>query len=625
MKDTLIIFLTICILISPLFTYAKELDSTNYKIIGATTKGGGITESTSGTYSTLLGVGSITSDPRIYSTSYRMGTSPETPFLPAIPTISCFETTTDGYSACSTGPSQLKTGGMTALCGAGGCYDRARFEISNQPYTYDTNNSKLVAYWPMDEIANDSCIGGEDACDVKGSNEGVATGTTIVNGIYSKARSFDGSSYISVGRDSSLDLTSQGAISLWVKSNRIYPSDTTSTAFRGIIGKVTGGGTGQQSYFIDWYGTNTTRNFRARIGNSSATYGITISDFDIGTNWRHFVLTWNGSNISLYIDGVQYSTITQVYDAQYLDIDTNIGRVFQNWDGLIDEVMIFNQGLTQQEVESLYSATASIVNPPDTLYSVMISTDNFVSDIRYIDGSSFWPEDISTHNLSDFLTKANWETEDFNIQGLQTNTTYYIKIFALHGDFTQSEPGPIASATTSAGSVFFDIDIEDENGVSAETSPPYTISFTGAYELISGSAATTAEDRIWLDGATNSQGGFALIARGLNGGLKSITTNQTIVSATANLDTSSDGFGLQSEYTNQDTYTYLSTISTMSDYSGTGNSVGIVSTSDTKIYDSDGPIYNGRMALKVIAKPGTDKTPATDYSETITLLLIPRF
>jgi hypothetical protein len=397
MKNSLKIFLMTCILISPLLTHAKELDSTNYKIVGATTKGGGITQTTDGDYSALLEIGRISNNPRNYSTTYKMFTSPEQAFIAAVPEVSCFETTTSGSSSCTTGPTELTSGGMVAICGPSGCYNRARFEID----------------------AND--------------------------------------------------------------------------------------------------------------------------------------------------------------------------------------------------------------NPTDTLYAVMISTDNFVSDIRYIDGSSFWPEDISTHNLSDFLSKADWETEDFNIKGLQTATQYYIKIFALHGDFTQSEAGPVATATTAGGSVFFDIDIEDENGISAETSPPHNISFTGAYELIGGSAPTTAEDRIWLDASTNSDGGFAIVVRGLNGGLSGPTTSQTIVSATANLDTSSDGFGLQSEYTNQDSYPYLSTISTTSNYSGTGNNVGIVGTTATKVYESSGPVFNGRMALKVIAKPGTNKSAATDYQESIYFVFVPKF
>jgi hypothetical protein len=393
------IFLSILISISlPLTVLAEELDSTNFKIVGATTQGGGIVESTSGNYSALLGVGSISSDPRIYSTSYKLGTSPETPFLPAVPTISCFETTTDGYSDCITGPTELSTGGMVALCGAGGCYDRSRFEV---------------------DIQN---------------------------------------------------------------------------------------------------------------------------------------------------------------------------------------------------------------NPSDTLYAIMISTDNFVSDIRYIDASTFTPETYSTHNINDFMTKTDWETETFNIQGLEAGKTYTLKAFALKGDFTQTEAGPTKSATTATGTLFFDIDIAGSTGYTTESSPPYSISFTGAYELIGGSAAITAGNRIWMDTETNSQGGFAIIGNGLNGGLYSSTTTQTITSATANLDQVNSGFGLQSEYIDYDTSSpLLGAISVTSDYSGTINSVGAISTTPKKIYDGNGPIVSGRMALKVIAKPGTSYTPASDYQESITLIFVPRY
>ncbi|KFN39385.1 hypothetical protein KN63_02455 [Smithella sp. F21] len=208
---------------------------------------------------------------------------------------------------------------------------------------------------------------------------------------------------------------------------------------------------------------------------------------------------------------------------------------------------------------------------------------------------------------------------------MQTATTYYIRTSALHGDFTQTTVGPQASATTSSGSVFFDLDIDDETGVSTETAPPYSISFTGAYELIAGSTPITAGDRIWIDAGTNSQGGFAIVTRGLNGGLKSNTTGQTIQSVTADLNSASDGFGIQSEYIDYDTYPYLGSISATTNYSGTGNSVGIVSTSANKVYESNKPVFNGRMALKVIAKPGIDKTAASDYQETIFFILIPRF
>ncbi len=611
----------------PAISFAAELDSTNFKIVGATTQGGGIVESTSGNYSALLNVGSISSDPRIYSTLYKVGSSPETPFLPSAPIISCFDATSTSHSECSIGSSGISSAGMTSLCGDGGCYDKARFELSDYPYHYQTNDSRLVSYWPMDELANDTCAGGQDVCDLKSSNHGTDYGAGITTGRFARGREFTGGTdYLDMGNNSSLDLTSQGTISVWVKSDRTYPSDDATTKFRWILYKTNGGGVGEQSYWFDWYGTNTSRTFRARISNAAgASNGFSISNYDMGTEWKHFVLTFDGSLVKLFINGTLYGSVTQTISAQVITAPVKIGGAY-GWDGLIDEVMIYNQALSDSEVEALYQETALAVNPADTLYSVMISTDNFVSDIRYIDSSTFMPESISTHNLSDFMPEDNWEAELLNLKGLEPNTTYYLRAVALQGSFTQTEPGPVRSTTTGIPEVFFDIDIADESGYTAESSPPHSIQFTGAYELIGGSAAITAQNRIWLDGNTNSSGGYAIIMNGTNGGLYSPTTLQTITSATADLNGVSSGFGLQSEYIDYSTDgPTLGFISSTTDYSGTGNEVGIISTTANKIYDADGPIIDGRMALKVIAKPGTSYTAATDYSETIFLIFVPRY
>jgi hypothetical protein len=393
-----IIITLLLVLLPTSIIYSAELGSTNFKIVGATTKGGGTLDTISGNYSALVTVGEIGNSPRNYSTSYKMFTSPEAAFIANVPQVSCFETTTDGSSSCTTGPAALTTGGMVAICGAGGCYNKARFEIS--------------------------------------TNE----------------------------------------------------------------------------------------------------------------------------------------------------------------------------------------------NPTDTLYSIQISEDNFSSDLRYIDGATYRPEGESTHSLADYKTKTNWETETFNIQGLDASTQYYIRVTALHGTFTESELSPVASTTTGAGAIYFDIDIASSTGYTADSNSPYNISFTGGNELIGGSAAITATNRIWLDATTNSEGGFAIVVMGKNGGLKSATTTQTITSATANLDSVLSGFGLQSEYIDyDDSNSLLGAITATTDYSGTINSVGAIATTANKIYDADGPIVAGRMSLKVIAKPGTDKTPATDYQEEIIFVFIPRY
>lgn len=377
--------------------FATDLDSGNYKVVGATTSsGGGLLDSVSGSYSLMSTVGNISANPRNYSTNYRLQQDPSASFIAAQPGIQCFETVSSGSTNCLTGPTEL-SGGMVALCGTGGCYDKARFEV-------------------------------------------------IVNS-----------------------------------------------------------------------------------------------------------------------------------------------------------------------------------NPSDTLYTIAISMDNFVNDIRYIDGATFRPEAIGNHDINDFRTQAYWEAEVFNIKALASNTLYTIQISALSGDFTQSDYSKTSSTTTGIGAIYFDIDIANSGGTTTESSSPYTIAFSGANNLIGGAAASKAPSLVWLDIDSNSSGGVAVVAFGKNGGLYSPTTTQTISSTNADLDSSSEGFGLQSFYVYNDTSGYLGNLTTTTNYAGSVNTVGAVTTTANKIYDGSGPISNGRVGMYLIAKAGTNKTPATDYSEEIYFILVPRY
>ncbi len=267
-------------------------------------------------------------------------------------------------------------------------------------------------------------------------------------------------------------------------------------------------------------------------------------------------------------------------------------------------------------------------NPTDTLYSIQISTDNFASDIKYIDGITKKPK--STKNLNDYLTKASWESTTFNIRGLQSSTQYSIRAVALHGDYTESVPGPSISATTTAASVFIDIDIDDIDGYTTETSAPYTVSIDNTRKLIQTGPPQTAFDLIWFDLATNAESGFVLLNKSTNNGLYSSSQSYTITSATADLDGVTEGYGLQKYYTNQEYHTAstngdLGSITTAPIYSITGNYVGITENIFNKVFESEKPIYNGRTSLFVKARAASTTPEASDYTDNIVFVITPRY
>ncbi|MBN2100476.1 hypothetical protein JW710_01080 [Candidatus Dojkabacteria bacterium] len=177
-------------------------------------------------------------------------------------------------------------------------------------------------------------------------------------------------------------------------------------------------------------------------------------------------------------------------------------------------------------------------NPTETLYLVEISTDDWTT-VQCIDGTTKEPKAISSKNINDYLTEATWEAEDFNLLGLASSTEYKIRLRALNGDFTESEPGPDATESTTDPSISFDINISGDTW--ASTSAPYEID---SWEITT-VAPSTADDLIWLDMGTNAVAGAIIQVRDTNQGLLSSYTGESIDSISDDLSSVSEGFGLK--------------------------------------------------------------------------------
>lgn len=95
----------------------------------------------------------------------------------------------------------------------------------------------------------------------------------------------------------------------------------------------------------------------------------------------------------------------------------------------------------------------SAVGPADTQYAIAISTDNFSADTRYIQ-----TDNTIGANLA-WQTYPQWGgSGGAFVTGLANNTTYYIKVKARQGNFTESQYSTVSSATTSDPSLTFSLD-----------------------------------------------------------------------------------------------------------------------------------------------------------------------
>ena len=246
-------------------------------------------------------------------------------------------------------------------------------------------------------------------------------------------------------------------------------------------------------------------------------------------------------------------------------------------------------------------------NPSDTLYAIGVSSDDFATT-QYV---------LSDHGLADTVTFADYQTfaswgggGGFDILGLDSGTTYKVRVKAMQGDFTESGFGPPGSATTVNPTLTFDIDVASSD---QQTSPPYTLDLG---TLLAGTV-TTGADKIWVSLDTNALSGANVFVAGQNGSLLSPSASYQLDSVTGNLSALPKGFGLQGSSVSQDSGGPLSVVTP---YNGGSDTVGQVTTTFQQLFTTTAPITGGRASAVVKAKADSAAPAKSDYSEILTVI-----
>jgi len=104
---------------------------------------------------------------------------------------------------------------------------------------------------------------------------------------------------------------------------------------------------------------NPSQKIRFRVNAGGVDANAQDSDIHELNRWYHFVGTYDGSNIRIYKDGVQVGITPRTGTLAVNDITAKIGTyqgANYNFDGLIDEVRIYNTALTSVQIQSQYYA-----------------------------------------------------------------------------------------------------------------------------------------------------------------------------------------------------------------------------------------------------------------------------
>ena len=246
-----------------------------------------------------------------------------------------------------------------------------------------------MSWWPGDGNAN----------DIMSTNHGILSGdaTATADGMVGQAFSFDGSGdFVEVPHDVTLNLA-QFSVDAWVF---IDPA-LNAGQFNAFVGKSDGSSAGGGFYFAhddrNLLGEPTTEgalDFAVISGPSVISRGFLQNAFT-DADFYHLAATFDGSQARLYLNGTLVDTGDSIPGIAFNTLSLRIGAIHltevvgpdDRFEGLIDEVELFNRALTGEEIRAIYEAgSAGKIKPePRTVLFVGPGPNGEPSDFD-IDG-----------------------------------------------------------------------------------------------------------------------------------------------------------------------------------------------------------------------------------------------
>lgn len=221
--------------------------------------------------------------------------------------------------------------------------------VGANPSSNSTWTSDYVGVWHFDNNVNDATGNGRN---------GTNTGSTNTTGRIASGRSFNGTNqYVTVAHHSSLNINT-GTFSAWIE-----PSTVTG-GFRSVIGKQFGTGH-SDSYFV---GINNNR-----VYTSTTSCDVTGSTNLVTSTWYHLAVVQNGSNRTIYLNGVSNGTSgactsnnNDVNPVLFGAQENGTPGISEFFGGKIDEIKISNVAKSADWIATEYNNQ----NNPASFYTV---------------------------------------------------------------------------------------------------------------------------------------------------------------------------------------------------------------------------------------------------------------
>ena len=233
-------------------------------------------------------------------------------------------------------------------------------------------NDGIVGYWLLNEGS------GNKVFDLSGNgNTGTILGGDVIwaPGKFGSALSFPGTAgdYIDCGTGlgSILGSSNEGiSTSMWFKTNRTEVPTNDGLYYLGTFA-------GAQGEFAAVIFNDTILLLVDRLQKGNIAFTDT-------TSWHHYVSTYDGVRAKQYLDNVLVTNIAYSAVLDFTNLKTIIGGYFDDgiftFDGLIDDVLIYNRALSASKIALLYQFPFyGFLNPDeipvlDQYYTVAVGT-----------------------------------------------------------------------------------------------------------------------------------------------------------------------------------------------------------------------------------------------------------
>jgi glucose/arabinose dehydrogenase/PKD repeat protein len=207
--------------------------------------------------------------------------------------------------------------------------------------------ANLVAAYAFNEGS------GTAIADASGNGQnGTAANTTwAATGKYGGALTFNGSSSrVTVPDSPLLHLTTAMTLEAWVNSTG------TNAGWRDLVYK------GNDNYYLS--ASSTPNNRPAAGGIMGGSYGEVFGVATLPANtWTHLAVTYDGTTLRLYVNGTQVSNLGKTGNLATSTNPLSIGSdpiYGQYFQGLVDEVRIYNTALSSSEIQADMATPISV-------------------------------------------------------------------------------------------------------------------------------------------------------------------------------------------------------------------------------------------------------------------------